>query len=368
MRDLHRTFRAIVISLSAPAGGAAWLGCEANEVDNGADADADATTAVDAPLDTLADAPEVDSYVAWCEAGPPNLIGTADSCHHYFYVPCGLPTGDVTDDAGVVNRCDQMCIGFTDDQCAVLPPPWPSVLLDAGLVDAASLVDGGLFLLCACIGSSGRMPEGLALPHIQACPPLARHFAHMAHLEAASVIAFVRMHTELLELRAPRALLANVRRAIRDERRHARIIGVVARRFGGTTTAPRVPPFRKRTVEAMARENAIEGCARETYGALVATWQAHHARDPMIRRTMTIIAKDETRHAKLSWAAARFLSRHLDTGAQSRVERARHRAMALLYESISDGGAALVDQAGIPSRANARRLLDGMAHLDLTAC
>lgn len=366
MRDLHRTFRAIVISLSAPAGGAAWLGCEASKLDDGGDADA--TAAVDAPVDTLADAPEVDSYVAWCEAGPPNLIGTADSCHHYFYVPCGLPTGDVTDDAGVVNRCDQMCVGFTDDECAVLPPPWPSVLLDAGLIDAASLVDGGLFLLCACMGSTGRMPEGLDAPRIRAANPLARYFAHTAYLEAASVIAFARMHAELTELRAPRALLANVRRAIRDERRHTRTMTAVARRFGGATAMPRAAPFRRRSVEATAHENAVEGCARETYGALVATWQACHARDPMIRRAMTVIAKDETRHASLSWAVARFLHRHLDADAQSRVERARHRAMALLCESVSDSDAVLVDQAGVPSRANARRLLHGMARLHLTAC
>jgi hypothetical protein len=356
--DLHRTFRAIVIGLSAPA---ACLDCEASDLHDGADADA--TSTVEASADAIVDGPAVDSYVDWCEAGPPDLLGAADSCHHYFYVPCGLPTGDVTDDSGVIDGCDQICLGFTDDQCAVLPPPWPGVLLDAGLYDAALLTDGGVFVLCACVGSSGRMPEGLDAPRIQAPSPLARYFAQMAHLEAASILAFARMHAELSALGAPEALLASVRHAVGDERRHARVIGAIAHRFGGRATAPRVRPFRKRTVEAIARENAVEGCARETYGALVATWQAHHASDPMIRRAMRSIAADETRHAELARATARFLSRHLDTPAQRRVECARRRAITGLNETAGDSEDEIISRAGVPSAMNARRLLDAMARL-----
>jgi rubrerythrin len=354
-QGFHRVFRAIVVGVSAPT---VWIHCNDDPQMEAIDAEADATSIDGATAnDAAADVP-LDSYVAWCEAGPPDLLGAADSCHHYFYVPCGLPEGDVTDDAGVVNRCDQVCVGYTDDQCAILPPPWPSVLMDAGFFADASLVDGGVFILCACIGASGRMPEGLREPRVQASSPLGAYFARMAHLEAASVPAFERMHDELRALGAPRRLLARVRRAINDEQRHARVVSGVARRFGGQSTLPCVRPFRARTVEAIARENAVEGCARETYGALVATWQAHHARDPLIRRVMTRIAEDESRHAELAWATARFLSRHLDARARRRVDRARRCAMTVLSAELPDVDGELADRAGVPAKRAARRLLE----------
>lgn len=83
----------------------------------------------------------------------------------------------------------------------------------------------------------------------------------------------------------------------------------------------------------------------------------------MIRRTMRTIAEDETRHAELSRATAHFLSRHLDARMQRRVETAQHRAMATLYETASDPPAEIITQAGVPSKVNARRLLDEMARL-----
>ena len=114
-----------------------------------------------APLEAGADAP-IDSYVDWCEAGPPSLA-VDGGCYDYYSVPCGLPTGDTVDDGGLVSRCDQICPGAPDDVCAVLPPVWIDELLDAGLLDAATAgtVDaGGVLVLCECVGSSGRRPRG----------------------------------------------------------------------------------------------------------------------------------------------------------------------------------------------------------------
>jgi len=58
----------------------------------------------------------------------------------------------------------------------------------------------------------------------------------------------------------------------------------------------------------VALENAVEGCVRETYGALIATRQAEAASDPVVRRAMRKIAADETAHAALSWDVASFFA------------------------------------------------------------
>ncbi len=61
-----------------------------------------------------------------------------------------------------------------------------------------------------------------------------------------------------------------------------------------------------RSLEALAVENAVEGCVRETMGALFAMHQAASAADPHVRATMVSIAPDETRHAALGWAVAEW--------------------------------------------------------------
>jgi len=58
-------------------------------------------------------------------------------------------------------------------------------------------------------------------------------------------------------------------------------------------------------------EIAVEGCVRETFGALEATFQAKNANDPQIRRVMRRIAEDETRHAALAWRVAAWIEPRL---------------------------------------------------------
>jgi hypothetical protein len=111
----------------------------------------------------------------------------------------------------------------------------------------------------------------------------------------------------------------------------------------------------------MAVENAVEGCVRETYGALVATWQARHARDAEVAAAMASIAADETRHAALSWALAEWIEPKLDARARRRVGRARARAVRDLYRELArEPRAALVEALGVPRAARARALLDGL--------
>jgi hypothetical protein len=371
-RRLSKLFRALVISLSAPAGGAAWVACSTTPdmPDGGEDSSIpDAKSDVpDMGISPFPDGTYLDSYVDWCEAGPPQILGN-DGCYAYFYVPCGLPVGDyLLDDAGTINRCDQICKNVNAHDCEIMTDAAVGILFDSGLVPDGALADedageaGGdasaIFVVCGCY-NGGRRPAGLCAPRgRRGHPPLARYFSDMAHLEAASVPAFARMRSELAAARAPATLLARIEHAMRDEQRHARTIGRLARRFGGEPPAVRLRRMRARGLGATARENAVEGCVRETYGALVATWQAAHAADPEVRRVMRVIARDETRHAALSWAVATFLEDKLDSRAARRLDRARTRAIASLHDELSrPPHPDLVDQAGLPRADEARRLL-----------
>lgn len=107
----------------------------------------------------------------------------------------------------------------------------------------------------------------------------------------------------------------------------------------------------------MAIENAVEGCVRETFGALVATWQAAHATDAGVRAAMKRIAADETRHAALAWAIDRWMDGRLDATARARVERSRRAAVrTLLRDLAAELPADVRRTAGLPSARQARAL------------
>src|SRR5260221_14585061 len=113
-----------------------------------------------------------------------------------------------------------------------------------------------------------------------------------------------------------------MRRAARDELRHARAARAMGRRFGGTYAPPRATTQPHRSLVAIAIENAREGCVRETFGALTAAYQAAKARDPQVRATMGRIARDEIRHAALSWQLDHWLVSRLDRRGREEVASA----------------------------------------------
>ncbi|MDC3954772.1 hypothetical protein [Polyangium jinanense] len=107
----------------------------------------------------------------------------------------------------------------------------------------------------------------------------------------------------------------------------------------------------------MARENAVEGCVREAYGALIATFQAAHARDPKVRRAMQVIAADETRHAALAWRIASWVESKLDEKARRALAAARRKAAReLLLSADKPVDLELIEDLGLPSREVALRL------------
>ncbi|XXX73154.1 ferritin-like domain-containing protein [Sorangium sp. So ce134] len=206
----------------------------------------------------------------------------------------------------------------------------------------------------ACVG---RRPAGLLRAAGRGATRVGAYFASVAQLEAASVWAFEELGRELVHHGAPRPLVERARIAGRDEVRHARVMRRLAARYGGRWQPPRVEPRPVRSLEELAIDNATEGCVRETYGALVGMWQGRFARDALVRRVMTRIARDEARHAKLSWAVDVWVRPRLSAAERRRVEEARRGALAALEEEARrEVDPALVVHAGMPGGEAARRL------------
>jgi hypothetical protein len=275
-------------------------------------------------------------------------------CYAYHVHECGIPEGIVQADAGCafsLNDCQKLC---------PLSGAYVCNSIDHSCDDAGNAVyDGPFHVACEfCPSNIGRRPEGLALARGARAPhALGDHFARMSELEAASVVAFERMEQELIQHGAPRALIRDARRARRDEIRHAEITRQIAQRFGGTPRPANVEPPRERSLEQIAEENAVEGCVRETYGALVAHYQARRARDPEISRAMRRIAEDETRHAALGWAVAGWVAPRLSADARGRIHALRDRAIEDLQREILTPTPEMERVAGVPSAARERMLI-----------
>lgn len=208
----------------------------------------------------------------------------------------------------------------------------------------------------------GRRTDGLDEPTWSPGPSLGAYFAACSYLEAVSAHAFARLRDELSAHGAPPALLERARRAIDEEARHAELTASLARRFGVEPARPGAPSTDARSLFEIARENAVEGCVRETYGAALALVRAARAGDAEVRAAIASLAHDECAHAELSWATHAWAAERLDDDARAEIRR----AMRAAVDELADGGEdVLFDDdarvAGMPTRAERRRLL---AHLD----
>lgn len=304
-----------------------------------------------APLADAADAVDaVDSVVHDGGACGAHTSGSG-GCGQTEVWPCGTPVTvpSLTIQTGTV--CDTLCPDFVGQS-------FYSRTCEVSAADAS----GAVSVSCVfCRG--GRRPEGWTLePSALNGSPLGRFFAALAELEAASIPAFRALVKDLDAHGAPARLVDLARAAIADERGHTRLMGSIAKRFG---TRPRNPRVKRRgvdSIEAIATLNAVEGCVGETFGALVATFQAQHAADADIRRAMAVIADDETRHADLAREIAAWADGLLDAAARERIALARRRALAALRDEIAIGvHDDLVAVAGMPNARQARMLFDGLA-------
>jgi len=213
---------------------------------------------------------------------------------------------------------------------------------DGGTLDASATADAGASFVCpsqsspvmitcgqyACLG---RLTEGFTTP--SCASTMGDRFAAMAFLEAVSVHAFARLEQELRAHGAGAELLRDARRARRDEQRHTAMMARLARRNGCEARLPDAPtPAPVRSLFEIALENAVEGCVRETYGAVVGLIEGETCSDASLRKVMRAVAIDECRHAELAWAVHAWAMPQLSVSEAQRVERAMRAAM----EEISD--------------------------------
>ena len=204
-------------------------------------------------------------------------------------------------------------------------------------------------------GVEGRRPAGLVEPRrIDAPDAVGRWLAHAAWLEAASIPACIYLARELDHHGAPRGLARMALAAARDEIRHARMMRDVAARYGARVPSVDVALPRERSLEEMAIENAIEGCVRETWGAVVALWQAHRAHDAELRAIYRTIAADEARHAALGWAIDEWLRTRVPSDAHARIDAAREAAVRELFASPDSAALTVL---GLPLADEQRGLL-----------
>ncbi len=269
-------------------------------------------------------------------------------CDTIVDYPCGIPDG--------------FDAGLTPDQCKAICPPTsgPGSFFSCWF----EVPDGGPAAALHCTSCAvGRRPEGFALDGSRSDGSAGDWFARVAELEAASIDAFRVLRTELRAHGAPKRLQNMARRAQADEVRHARAMGTIAHRHGGRFEKPIIGKRHVRSLEALAVDNAVEGCVRETFGALVATLQARRSKDPRVKAAMRRIARDETRHAALSWQLARWLDSKLDAAARARVLEARSAAVRTLYRELRvEPSRELQQVAGLPSADEALRMADLVAH------
>ncbi len=136
----------------------------------------------------------------------------------------------------------------------------------------------------------------------------------------------------------------------------------IARLFGAEPRRPEIAAAEERTAFEIALENAVEGCVRETYGALVATHQSIHAQDPRIASAMREVADDEIRHAELSWALAAWLEPRLSDAERAEIDAAKRAAVdELMATSNAPVHPSLVAHAGMPDPATNARLVAQLA-------
>ncbi|HMJ14544.1 MAG TPA: hypothetical protein VK524_24195 [Polyangiaceae bacterium] len=275
------------------------------------------------------------------------LLLVTDDTHDGYQVECNTPdlssVRAVGDGYEVVARKPS----YTPGSC--------NVTMQRVLVHVSR--EGAIRVLRSNVASNAWGCLGRRTPAASSCPNLLSdnlgdYFANAAHLEAASVAAFLRLRDELRAHSAGNALVRAAKRAALDEVRHARTTARLARKFGGSPRLPRVRSLPVRSLEEIACENVAEGCVRETFGALVGMHQARAARDPEVAHAYRAIAADETRHAALAWRVARWAERKLSAEQRRSVREARAHAITELREELQTAvPVALRVTAGVPEPA-----------------
>ncbi len=134
--------------------------------------------------------------------------------------------------------------------------------------------------------------------------------------------AFEQLAQRLAALDAPPQLVERSLDAVVDEFAHSVAMKSLAARERAEVPSYSQRPHAEQSLEELATDNAVEGCVRETFAALLAVHQSEHGTDPSIREAFGSIAADETQHAELSRDVHRWAIAQLGHDARARVEAA----------------------------------------------
>ncbi len=158
--------------------------------------------------------------------------------------------------------------------------------------------------------SRGERPDASALSDA-ARADLASFWAHVGLMEHASVASFARFSLQLIAQGAPPALLLAAHEAASDEVRHAEACLALASTYGADAVGPGELPavlgVETQDLIALAVATASEACIGETLSVVLAAEQLRGATDPAVRRVLSRILRDETRHAALGWDTLRWV-------------------------------------------------------------
>lgn len=267
-------------------------------------------------------------------------------CADVWYSPCGIPAKVDPSDGLTAEECELVCGDGKEGERY-----W-------GCSESlASSPNKVLFDCYTCV--AGRRPEDYASAgHVAT---IAEWLGNAADLERVSVDAFQILQRELVHYGAPSGLVRAAARAEADEVRHAATMRAIALEDGARLSDAPVAHGPVRSRLAIALENAVEGCVRETYGAIVAAWQAKNAARLDIRRAMAPIAREEAAHADLAWRVHAWLMDSLSASERAEVEA----AMADAVNDVVRGASApvpadFVRDLGLPAPGVAEHLASGL--------
>jgi hypothetical protein len=187
-------------------------------------------------------------------------------------------------------------------------------------------------------------------------------FAEQAYLERASVTAFCELATWLADREAPAELVERCRAAAADEVMHAERMATLAQRDGQDVPLAIAEPGPDDLL-AVALHNAVEGCVRESFGALLGAYQARTCEDAELRELFTMIAADELRHGQLAWDLHAYLCEQLDTDGRAQVEAARLAALEQLAGATARNAARTPAGLGWPTPELAASMAEHFAGL-----
>lgn len=152
------------------------------------------------------------------------------------------------------------------------------------------------------------------------------HYASSAQVELSSVWTFLRLAAELAAVGAPASLISAALDAADDEVRHAESCAAVAWAslvaLPMHAARPRFSSVSPHAIAVLATEAWTEGCLNEAAAAEEAQLTASEACGAM-RTMLASIARDEARHAELSWAVLAWLYEIAPATTKAALDRAR---------------------------------------------